>query len=168
MLPFATKSPGLILVLPVYVIDHAMITSQKLHRNFHIPKKDRVYTEDVCDGWSLCMADYLIQAQDGQTSYPNAFVDTLKKGVPTTSTGGVFEYTGRCKTTVLKYSTGAQDILLNKPPPQLPTQIVHVVDILQEHCPTDHNEDGVDIDLMLSEWNESHRSDEETAMGDNA
>ena len=59
------KSPGLILCLPIDAIEFKLLKSCKLQSDFYIPKSKRADIGDVFDGRSLCLLDYIAQADDG-------------------------------------------------------------------------------------------------------
>ena len=154
------KSPERILVQPVYALEYNLIKSQKLKRDIYIPKKAEVDIDDVFNGQSHCLIDYLIQANDGETAFPIAIINTVKEGVTSTTGGWVSQYTTNCKTTSIIYETRKKEKqTCMKRPGRQQTQIVQLADIDDEHCSPGPNEVTLPTD-----WDESEKSGGETEM----
>ena len=68
------KSPDRILRLPIYAAEFTLIKRGKTQSDCYIPKSTRVDIDDVFDGVSLCLLDYLAHVDDGELACPKAVI----------------------------------------------------------------------------------------------
>ena len=137
--------------MPIYTTEFTLIKSGELSSDFYIPKASMVDIDDVFDGKSLCLLDYLAQVDDGELAIPKAVIYTVKEGVNSSLTGWVCTYRDTCKTVVINSSPDAS----KRKGANSSTQIVPRRDLVEEHVSLDYHESDLDDRLDLEDWDES-------------
>ena len=158
------KSPERILCMPIYTTEFTLIKIAKLNSDFYIPKASRIDIDDVFDGKSMCLLDYLAQVDDGELAIPRAVIYTVKEGVKSTLTGWVCTYRDACETALLSTSKNAT----NRKGALPITQIVPRRDLVGEHVSPDYHESDPGDGFDLEEWDESHDDGGETEVNGDA
>ena len=95
------KSPEKILGLPIYTKDTHQIHSSKVGGLIYAPKTSILDLDDVFDGESLCLIDYICTANDGCFDWPNYMMFMVKIGARSTPQGWGCDYDAQMKLVML-------------------------------------------------------------------
>ena len=88
--------PEKILHAPVYCEDWQIIKSSKIGE-FGAPLLSRLDLDDVFNGASVCLLDYIRTADEGECAIAEEVAYVMRKSAKPTTKGRICEYFDRCK-----------------------------------------------------------------------
>ena len=154
------KSPGRFLALPAYVLTTYSVTSSQVGE-LYAPESTRLDIDDVFNGDSLCVLDYVMSAFDGGFDEPEHMMIVVKTGSILTPDGWVCDYEKKVKVIMLNDSEDKKDepkntaiqLVSDKREDEgiLPLEVNNTDDLL-----TDFEEDDFG-ELSTSMWGESSK-----------
>ena len=164
------RSPERFLSIPVYCEEWQPIRSSKIGV-VQAPKVSRLDIDNVFNGESTCILDFISRADDGEYDDPLFFMVIVKKGTRSTSGGWVCDYDSKLKVVML----GEGNAMSSTPytPATVPSQSATQRVIKPSRDEVDAAEDMLTdfdeadfSDVPTSRWGESSEDDSHTDGGD--
>lgn len=122
------SNPEKILHLPVYCEEWQTIRANKIGE-FGVPLLARLDLDDVFNGTSVCLLDYLSTADEGNCAIVEEAIYIMKKSAKSTTSGWMCEYFNKCR--IAKLAESNADDGLSRPPRQRERDCLSIV---QELC----------------------------------
>ena len=166
------SKPEKILCVPVFVKEWQSVNSSKLN-SFMGPSITYLDIDDIFDGRSCCMLDYVARAENGECGQVNYVIYAAKARVLSTSEGWICEYSNKFKTVrlgkpVTDNTLKEKPRLAQEPRPQVHpfghrsnTGITNKHRIIQEPDYALNVEDSDLPEAFSSDWDEGDESEVE-------
>ena len=154
------KSPERYLAMPIYSIGHQPFSSSKVGE-VTAPLVTRLDVDDVFDGHSLCILDYVMEADNGCFDEPLYMMVVVKKGVKAKHDGWICEYDKKLKVVMLNENDSTK---ANHQPPEEKTR-PHTGLRPEDDFLTDLTEADFS-GVPSSRWNESAKEESDSIGGD--
>ena len=153
------RSPQRFLALPVYVKESQLINSSKVGSHA-VPKVGIVDIDNIFDGQSLCILDYIAEFNDGEYCKPLHVMYLVKTGVRSSHTGWECDYDNQAKVVLLQECGAPKATGKGKKKNDKPVEMNQ-----SDRELSDLNDDDFD-DVSVPEWDESEVEDEEPSDGE--
>ena len=159
------KIPELYLAIPAYCEEWQPIKSSKVGV-IQAPKVTRSDVDNVFNGESMCILDYICNADDGEYDEPLFFMVIVKKGTRSTAGGWVTDYDSKMKVVTLGQKNDMHSTPYTPATVRSQDRAPSRVEIeAGEDMMTDFDEDDFS-EVPTCKWDESSQPDSHTDGGD--
>ena len=163
------RNPERYLATPLYCEEWLSVKSSKVGI-IQVPKVSRLDIDDVFNGESTCILDYICAADDGEFDDPVYFMVVVKTGTRSADDGWLCDYDSKVKVVMLEEeramsATPYTPATAQTPPGLQPRKLTREEVDASEDLLTDFGE-GDFSEVPTSQWNESSESDSHTDGGD--